>query len=415
MVLNPAQATIYDDTHRFRHLRCGRKFGKTTLASEELGDCAFSANGKRVMYVAPTLEDSRRLMWDRLKERFRQAQAGTKTNDTRLELIIPTQDGGKSTIFLGSWEKVDNYRGDEFDFLIFDEVQDYRNFWTGWMEAMRPTLTPRMGQALFMGTPKGFNHFYDLANIELKDPDYKSFHFTTYDNPHIPVEEIEAAKRSMTGDRFSQEYLAEFVKTEGLVYKEFTRERNLYDELPVLWQKQWTKIAGIDFGYRNPAVVLDIRFNGEKLYVEDEWYKRERTDSQIADYVALQKFKEVFPDPENAGGVAELRQRGVNVREVLKGKDSVQNGIQKVREMLLRGDLMINKRCVNLISELEMYSYEDENLERNDKENPIKNHDHALDAMRYVVSSLLPLIERQDYIARMPVYHGPQKNQNPAR
>jgi PBSX family phage terminase large subunit len=374
---SPAQSQIYSDTHRFRVLVCGRKFGKTTLASEELGDCAFSRDGRRVIYIAPTLEDARRLLWDRLKRRFNNPV--TKSNDTRLELTIPTQDGGRSTIFLGSWEKVDNYRGDEFDLEIFDEVQDYRNFWSGWLEAMRPTLTPRQGSALFMGTPKGFNHFYDLFNKDAKDKDFKSFHFTSYDNPHIPPAEIESARSQAN---FEQEYLAKFTKAEGLVYKEFSRDRHLYDELP---QYEFEYVGAVDFGYTNPAAVLHVYYRAEGFWIDDEWYKRQRTDRQIAEYVAANKFKEVFPDPENAGGIEELRTAGCNVREVIKGKNSVVRGIQKIRELLLQGKLHINRRCLNLIHEFESYAYDDANEDKNQDENPLKKNDHALDALRYAV------------------------------
>src|SRR3990167_7035651 len=112
-------------------------------------------------------------------------------------------------------------RGKKNDFIIPDEVASYRNFWTGWKEVLRPTLTDTQGEGLFLSTPKGYNHFYDLCNLELIDTDYKSFHYTTYDNPHIPVDEIEKAKKELTEDRFAQEYLADFRKTQGLVYKEF--------------------------------------------------------------------------------------------------------------------------------------------------------------------------------------------------
>lgn len=382
MKLSPSQSIIYSDLHRFRVLVCGRKFGKTTLASEELGDCAFAKDGRRVIYIAPTLEDARRLMWDRLKKRFNNPVM--KTNDTRLELIIPTQDGGHSTIFLGSWEKVDNYRGDEFDLEIYDEVQGYRNFWSGWQEAMRPTLTPRQGSALFMGTPKGFNHFYDLFNREAKDPAFKSFQFTSYDNPHIPVEEIESAKSQ---SNFEQEYMAKFTKAEGLVYKEFSRDKHLYTDLPT---QDFEYIGSVDPGYTNPAAVLHIYYGNEHFWVDDEWYKRQRTDRQIAEYVAGSAFKEVYPDPENAGFIEELRLANVNTREVVKGKGSVVRGIQRIRELLLQGKLHINRRCLNLIHEFETYAYDDPSEDRDSNENPIKKNDHALDALRYPILMKLP-------------------------
>lgn len=405
MEFSPAQSKIYSDTHRFRVLVCGRKFGKTTLASEELGDCAFSKDGRRVIYIAPTLEDARRLLWDRLKRRFNNPI--TKTNDTRLELTIPTQDGGKSTIFLGSWEKIDNYRGDEYDLEIFDEVQDYRNFWSGWRDAMRPTLTPRRGSALFMGTPKGFTHLYDLFNVENTDKDFKSFHFTSYDNPHIPVEEIESARSQAN---FEQEYLAKFTKAEGLVYKEFSREKHLYAELP---KRDYEYVAGVDFGYKNPAAVLHIFYAKEHFFVDDEWYKRERTDAQIAEYVAKEKFKEVFPDPENPGGIETLRQQNVNTREVVKGKGSVQRGIQMVRELLLQGKLHVNKRCLNLIHEFESYAYDDDEEDRNKEEKPLKANDHALDALRYVVMMKQPDTSDSAYKQTPPEVTEFEKTESP--
>jgi PBSX family phage terminase large subunit len=240
---------------------------------------------------------------------------------------------------------------------------------------------------LFISTPKGFNHFYELCNKELEDKDFKTFHFTSYDNPYLPPDELESAKQSLPTEAFIQEYLAEFTKTVGLVYKEFSRDRHLYEDLPVIELK---KVAGVDFGYQNPAAVLDIRTNGDKYWVEDEWYKRERTDAQIADYVAATRFDEVYPDPESPGAIEELRKRNVNAREVIKGKDSVEAGIKRVKELLITGRLKINKRCVNLISEFEMYSYDDKDGELNQKERPLKANDHALDALRYVVSMYKP-------------------------
>ena len=382
MILTLAQTEIAQDTHRFRVLRCGRRFGKTSLIAEEIKGITISKPSK-IAYIANNYSQARDIAWELFKKELRGAIIDT--NEARLEIKIKTIKGEESSIVLRGWESVENLRGQAFDFLAIDEVAMMRNFWVNWHEVLRPTLTDTKGQALFASTPKGFNHFYDLCNLELTDRDFKSFHFTSYDNSHIPKEEIDRAKETLPLERFTQEYLAEFQKTQGLVYKEFSRTKHLYETLP---SGRFEKLAGVDFGYRNPAAVLDIRFDGEIVYVEDEWYKRERTDAQIADYVANQAFNEVYPDPENAGGIKELIDRNVNVREVNKGKGSVEAGIQRIRELLKRGAIRINKRCVNLISEFEMYSYDDEKGEKNENENPVKAYDHALDALRYVVSSL---------------------------
>lgn len=333
--------------------------------------------------MAPTLDDARRLMWDRIKGKFR--DSAEKSNDTRLELIVPTQDGGKSTIFLGSWEKVDNYRGDEFNFIVFDECQDYRNFYRGWEESMRPTLTPRMGQAMFEGTPKGFNHLYDLFNFQEEDASWASFHYTTYDNPHIPVEEIEEAKRRLSPDRFAQEYMADFRKTEGLVYKEFNRESHIYSHIPE-GVRIVERIAGIDFGFTNPVAIMDIWIDSADCWwVEGDYYKTGKTDAEVAEYVAAERFMMVYPDPEAPAAIAELRKRGCNVRDVVKGKDSVKHGIDRVRERLKANKLKIKSTLVNTILEFETYVYPEKKDMRNDDENPVKENDHALDALRYPI------------------------------
>ena len=275
------------------------------------------------------------------------------------------------------------------EFIVLDEVAQYRNFWEGWHEVLRPTLTDLRGETLFISTPKGFNHFYNLYNLQDKDSDYKSFHFTSYDNPFLPVDEIEKAKKELTEDRFAQEYLADFRKTEGLVYKEFDREKHLFEEPGFEGESLVVvkTLGGVDFGFTNPAAVLTIKKDRDANYwVTDEWYKTQKTDAQIADYVSSLKWNECYPDPENAGGIRELENRKVNVRDVIKGKGSIKNGINIVRELFKAGRLFISRDCVNLIWELETYSYPDRKSNHNEEENPIKENDHAVDALRYALS-----------------------------
>ena len=377
--LHPNQKIVAKNQNRFKVLNCGRRWGKTTLAVEIMLMRSF-AKPVKIAYIAPTIQQARDIAFAMLKKELQPILKDT--NESRLEFKVKTQDNEESLIFLRGWEAIETLRGQAFDFLILDEVASMRNFWIGWQEVLRPTLTDTKGGAMFVSTPKGFNHFYDLYNQELKDKDYKSFTFSSYDNPFLPKEEIDNAKATIPIERFEQEYMASFQKTQGLVYKEFSREKHLYETLP---ENTYEKLGGVDFGFRNPAGVLNIYFAKDKFWVEDEWYKRERTDAVIADYVAGYKFDEVYPDPENAGGIEELKQRNINVREVNKGKGSVIAGINRVKEAFITGKLMINKKCVNLIAELEMYSYDDDKGDRNENENPVKANDHLLDALRYVI------------------------------
>lgn len=381
MILHNTQNIVAADLHRFRVLCNGRRWGKTTLSIEEIKGKAL-AKECRVAYIAPTFQQARDIAWEMLKKELRAVT--TSINESRLEIRIRTIDDGESIILLRGWEAVETLRGQSFDFLVLDEVATMRNFWTGWNEVLSPTLTDRAGDALFISTPKGFNHFYDLFNMQDKDDTYKSFHFTTYDNPHIPVDEIEREKRSKPEDSFAQEYLAEFRKMEGLVYREFSRDRHVFDDF-THYNTSLT-MAGVDFGYTNPAAVLTVHKDHDANYwVRYEWYKRGKTEEQIAEYAKSVGANVYYPDPENPAAVKRLEDMSLNVREVIKGQGSVASGINKVRELFKQNRLMIHRDCVNLISELETYRYPDKKEGKNDDENPVKENDHALDALRYVL------------------------------
>lgn len=387
MQLHPAQSQIASDTHRFRVVNCGRRFGKTTLAVLEMVAKGVYGKNRKICYIAPTYQQARDIAWQELKKNCDPIKKDI--NESRLEIIINTIDGGTSQIILRGWESIETLRGQSFDFIVIDEIAMMRNFWLNWQEVIRPTLTDRKGEVLFISTPKGFNHFYDLFNLEAEDDDYKAFHFSSYDNPFLPKEEIDKAKKELTEDRFAQEYLADFRKTEGLVYKEFNRDKHLFEEAGFDGEDYVAvkKFAGVDFGFHNPCAVIIIEKDKDGVYwVIDEWYEREKTDAQIADYVGGLRLNEVYPDPESASGIEELRRRQVNVRDVVKNRDSVRNGISAVRELFKSNRLFIHKNCTNLIWELETYAYPDKKPDKNEEENPIKENDHACDALRYALT-----------------------------
>src|SRR3990167_10874208 len=207
MIFHKSQKEIAKNRSRFRVVNCGRRFGKTILAVYEMVALASSKDAS-VAYIAPTYQQARDIAWNELKK-ICQPIINGQPNESRLEINIVNRFGRTSKIVLRGWESVETLRGQAFDFLVLDEVSSYRNFWINWHEVLRPTLTDRIGQCLFISTPKGFNHFYDLYNLQAKDADYASFHFTTFDNPFIPVEEVDKAKKELTEDRFAQEYMAD--------------------------------------------------------------------------------------------------------------------------------------------------------------------------------------------------------------
>lgn len=376
MLLTPKQIVIAEDLHRFRVVNCGRRFGKTTLAIEEIkGKAAYRTT--RICYIAPTYQQARDIAWEALKKELQ--QAAVSINESRLEIKILNIKGQESVIMLRGWESVETLRGQSFDFLVIDEIASMRNWITNWNEVLRPTLTDRKGEVLFISTPKGFNHFYDLYNLQDKDKDYKSFHFSSYDNPYLPVEELNKARNELPEDQFAQEYLADFRKTQGLVYKDFDRTKHVYTEKPQINTVE--RLASIDWGFTNPtAMYLILKDTDSNYWITDEYYKTGKTTNEVIEVARGLRASKYYPDPAEPDRLEEMRRAGLNVREVSK---DIEAGISAVQELLKQERVHIHSSCINLINEFETYRYPDKKPDMNEKETPVKEHDHGLDSIRY--------------------------------
>lgn len=394
MILHSAQSLIAKDTHRFRVVNCGRRFGKTALAVLEMIAKALSDDNVRVAYFANTYQQARDIAWQMLKSLA--APAIVNVNESRLEVQLRSQKGGTSTITLRGWESVETARGIALHFVVLDEVASMKNFWPNWQEIVRPTLTDFSGEGLFISTPKGFNHFYDLCQLE-HDPErgrsFKTFHFTSYENPHIPKEELDEARAELPDNKFAQEYLADFRKTEGLVYKEFNRSLHIVDKVP---QESKAVIGGIDFGFTNPYASVVIKVDYDNNYwVISEKYLTGKTNTDIID-ITKQETKDYsvsywYPDNAEPDRILEMKRAGLNCKEISKGRGSILSGIDLIRELLKSNRIKIHSSCSSLIVELETYRYADKRINQNEPEEPIKENDHALDALRYAIVTYNPL------------------------
>lgn len=386
--LHNAQKQIVSDKHRFRVINAGRRFGKSTLVAWEMFAIAASQENARVPYYAPTRDDARDIMWKTLKEICEPLIVG-QPNESRLEINIRNRFGGVSLIKLNGWEAVQERGqgvGVKNNHVFFDEVSKFKNFLFGWEEIIRPTLIDLEGGATFISTPNGFNHFYDLSLMEGKNSDYKYFHFTSWDNPYLKPEELEKMRIEMGEDRYAQEVMGEFRKREGLVYKEFNRDEHIIHELPEDLEVLYT-LGGVDWGHTHPAAVITILkdYSGN-YFISDEYHKSGNTEEDIVDIVVSKGFNKVYADPENASGIESLKRRHVNVKIVKKVKGSVVAGISKVQDALKQGKIKVLSSCTNVIQEFESYSYPDDKG-KIASENPLKENDDAMDAIRYVIMS----------------------------
>lgn len=378
MILHTTQKLVAKDTHRFRVVDCGRRWGKTTLSIEEIKGKALSLKDGRIAYIAPTFQQSRDIAWEELKKELNPIIISI--NEARLELKVKNVHSGTCTIVLRSWDAIETLRGQKFNFIVLDEVSSMRGFWDKWQSVLRPTLTDYKGEALFISTPRGFNHFYDLFEMEKKDNDYKSFHFTTYDNPHIPKEEIDKAKQEISDDKFYQEYMADFRKMEGLVYKDFNREKHIYTDEERIVNPIYNWVSA-DWGFTNPSAIYTITENYDRtFYVHSEFYQTGKTTDELVDILASRKGNGYYPDPAEPDRIEAMRRKGLTVKEVSK---DVVAGIDSVKTLLKNGKLKIHESCTNLINEFETYAYKEKRPNSNEPEEPIKENDHGLDSIRY--------------------------------
>lgn len=289
MELHPAQAEIVNSNARFRVAVTGRRFGKTTLSVYEMLGFALYRPKSRIVYIAPTIKQARDIAWSMLKDITRNALAESP-NETRLELKIKCANSNEtSEIWLRGSENIESLRGLGIHFLVVDEVASMRDWNTIWREVLRPTLIDTRGQALFIGTPKGFNHFYDLYNMQDTDSDYKSFRFTSYDNTFVSKDEIDKAKqeaeRTQTLDEFNQEYMAQFVSVSGQVYKEwdFIKQFITLDYEPSL-----PVHITMDFGVNDPTAIWWIQRNGGEFRAIDYY---EASNADISHFIQVIRGK----------------------------------------------------------------------------------------------------------------------------
>lgn len=214
MILHPKQQAIVKSNARFKVVRSGRRSGKSTYAIEEMCFTAVSGKDRNIFYLAPTMIQARNIIWEALKSRL----AGiAEVNEARLEMKVPTIDGGTSIIYVKGWENRENFRGMKAHLEVFDELDTMKDFFIGWQEIFRPALTDTRGKAIFIGTPKKENP--NLRRLEKEaNTDWECFHFKTADNPHIPPDEIVKAKEEIDFETFKQEYLAEYVDHAGSLF-----------------------------------------------------------------------------------------------------------------------------------------------------------------------------------------------------
>lgn len=221
--LRPLQAAILDASERFQVACLHRRYGKTVTAIEFcktiVDDVGFP--DPRAFFVFPFAKQAEEVAWDFLVAQT-VGMAGRKLDKYRLEVSFkPRQPFGDVTgpkiKLLGSSE-YHKHRGKLCDRVAFDETPDIPP--PAWRQVFRPALADRRGKALFIGTPRGHDWFYDLFHDCDRLEHWRSHIQNVYQSGVIDPDEIKQLEDEMADNDFRQEFMCDWdVANTGAFYQ----------------------------------------------------------------------------------------------------------------------------------------------------------------------------------------------------
>lgn len=282
------QLEVLEHPARFRVVCAGRRFGKTFLAILFLLNAA-TAKGSTCWYIAPTYRQAKQIAWKMLKRLVPPSWA-RDWNET--DLTVHLVNGAE--ISLRGADNPDSLRGVSLSAVVLDEYADMDA--AAWTEVLRPALADQQGEALFIGTPKGYNHFYDLWTAAQDRDGWKAWQFTTAEGGNVAQEEIDAARAELDERTWRQEFGASFETLAGRVYQNFERAVNVTD---VVDSPESELLVGMDFNINPMSAVLAVVQAGQ-LHVFGE-IEIQNGNTELMAAEIHQRFPKrtirIYPDP----------------------------------------------------------------------------------------------------------------------
>ena len=393
------QAEMHKDLKRWNVLVMHRRFGKTVFAVNHMIKHALTCPlpRPRVALVAPTFTQAKRISWDYVKY-YAGVIPGVTFNETELRADFP--NGGR--IMLLSGENPDALRGIYLDLCVFDEygMQNPRV----WGEVVRPALSDREGSAIFLGTPNGHNHFYEImqqAKNEVQEgSDYWYWKIAKASETKLVKEtELDAAKKQMTDEQYEQEYECSF--TAAIIGAYYGRLIGGLEENDRVTRVPYDPALPVhtawDLGINDSTAIWFAQiFRGGAVNVIDYY---ENTG------VGLDHYAEVLRQKDYHYG-DHLAPHDIEVRELGSGKSRLETAFSlglrfkvvpkmKIADGINAARLLIPKcyfdrdNCVTGIEMLKQYRQEWDEKRKIFRDQP--RHDftsHAADAFRYLAIGL---------------------------
>ena len=363
MYLKKKQSEVFLDKSKNRLIVCGRRGGKTYFATWEILSKLVNNKNYSITYTAPTHNQAKEIFWETFLNVCPQEYI-LKKHETTLDLTL--LNGSKLKVRSSS--NYDRLRGGTNNEIYLDEVQDTPM--KAYSEALRPTIATTEGYVTLLGTPKGHNWVNDLVN----NPNWSFHSWTTAEGGLVSLEEIERAKQELDERTFRQEYLAEFLSSEGAIFYSFSDD-NIVD---VDFDKDKTLYLSFDFNvnpmtcvmfqdnvavkefevpHSNTADISNkiIRFLEEKqfnstIYITgDNTGNNRNTSATKTNYIIIGEiFKKYLPE-----------QSPIKTRHVINIEDRFNTTNTALKSYSGDIKLRVSKNCKKLIKYLNIITRED--------------------------------------------------------
>jgi hypothetical protein len=379
------------DNNRFVVGVMHRRFGKTVAAINQLIKKAIECDlpDPRFCYVAPTYTQAKRIAFDYLVKFTRPLGASVNISELRV-------DFWGRRISLHGADNPDSLRGTYYDGCVLDEVGDMNP--KVWNEVLRPSLSDRLGWCLFIGTPKGRNHFADFRDRAEETDGWKLLEFKASETGIIPESELNAARAEMGEDKYQQEFECNFNSSiEGSYYGSIINDLEEKNRITTVDRDDLCKsYVAWDLGMGDSTCLWVAQLVGKEVrlidFVENhgvglDWYVNWLKENRY------ERFDQYLPHDVEVRELGTGRSRKEVLQEAgleitVAPRLSVADGIQAVRRLLPRCwfDKDKTKQGVNALRNYRREYNEKQNVYY---EKPL--HDwcsHSADSFRYLAITL---------------------------
>lgn len=372
---------------------CHRRFGKTVMTINDLVRKALSCGlpNPRVAYLAPQYKQAKNVAWDYVQT-FTRPIPGMKYNQAELRADFP--NGARFSLY--GADNPDSLRGIYLDACVLDEYAQMSA--RLWGEVIRPALTDRKGAATFIGTPQGYDAFFDQYEKVKADPDWYVRIHKASDTGYVTDEELASSAKTMSAEEYAQEYECSWsAAVMGSYYGRLLDEAQAQNRLKEsLNPDKGAKIeTWWDLGIGDSTAIWFAQRTGPDIRILDFY---EASGEALSHYVGVleQKARErgwlygdhVVPHDAKQRSLDTGKTRldtlkGLGVNAIVQSPQKVEDGIEAVRRML-PSCWFDEPRCRRGLDALRQYRAEYDDVRRVYRQKPV--HDwasHAADAFRY--------------------------------